>query len=99
MSLLDSTARDILEENIDGVLERPEEFEQGYRKVLREMGVEPNLETVLSFISGFLQGLIWDYYLRVKQRNMNPEEIADLTKLMKRRAWELRHAFLLTRVE
>lgn len=99
MSSLDRTAREFLEENIDDMMNRPEEFERGYREALQEMGIEPNLETILSFISGFLQGLVWDYYLRVKHREMNPEETKDLVKLMKRRAFELRHAFLFTRVD
>ena len=99
MEGLTAEARAVLEKNIDSVLEKPEEREEIYSSTLKEHGIEPNLETILSFITGFLTGLMAQFYVSKYGRFLNADEIGELTELMKRRAFEIRMAFMGTRIE
>jgi len=99
MAGLDDRARIALESCIDDTFKDLEGYEESVSLILREQGIEPDLESILSFIAGFLNGLAHAYYLREYDRPMNDIELDDLSKIMKRRAWELRQAFMSTRVE
>jgi len=99
MGSLTDEARIVLEKNIDNILKKPEAAEEIYSIVLREHGIEPNLETVLSFITGFLTGIMQHFYIVAYNRSLNPNEIKTLIALMKRKAFEMRMAFLETRIK
>ena len=98
MPKLDDRVRMIIENDIDGVLEDPVENEQEFKKALAKMGIDPNLETVLSFVSGFLvgQGLINIHNtLKLKKDSEEfAEQLNALEQLISRRAWELRDAMI-----
>ncbi len=86
MEGLDRKARALLEKMIDGILENPKEREDIYSYVLSEQGIEPNLETILSFIMGFLTGVLQHFHITEYDRYLNPDEISELNELLKRRA-------------
>ena len=99
MAGLDSEIRAALEESIDNFLEDAEGSEKIISIILEAQGIEPNLETLLSFIVGNAWGLMIAFYTTRYQRGMNDDESKDFIQVMKRRAWELRQAFIGTRIE
>ena len=99
MENLDGEARIIVESNIDIIIKEAKKSEEFHRLILMEQGIEPNLETILSYITGFLSGIVAGFYLHKYKRNMNSNEEKELLKLMKRRAWELREVFINARME
>jgi hypothetical protein len=96
---MDKEVRQIIERNIDNAIKFPKEHEKGYRDYVSKLGIEPNLETMLSYFSGLLLGLCSAYYLYKKNREVTKEEIDEFHDLMKRRVWELRQTLLETRLK
>jgi len=99
MAKLDDRVRMMLEKNIDTVIDNPEGTELSYRSMLTFQGIEPNLETVLSYLVGMLIGAADGSYVAYHQRLMSSDERMKVLELLKRRAFELRQAFLRTRIE
>ncbi|MCX6653916.1 MAG: hypothetical protein NTY03_02215 [Candidatus Bathyarchaeota archaeon] len=95
---MDDAVRKIIEGNIDNALKFPKEHEKGYRDSVAKLGIEPSLETMLSYFSGLLLGLFLAYYRFKKNCEPNIEEIDEFHDLMKRRVWELRQKLLETRL-
>jgi len=96
---LDPPLRAALEEAFDDFIREPKEYEKAYSILLRMQGIEPNLDSILSFISGYMYGCIIAYYKFIQDRKPTQEEIRNFFELMKRRAWQLRQAFIGTRIE
>jgi len=103
MAKLDHEARMIIENNIDSLLENPLEYEQEFKRILADMGIEPNLETVLSFVSGFLVG---QTLINIKKQSSLEqdsveyfEQIGAMDQIISRRAWELREAMIKARMK
>jgi len=96
---LDNNVRSLVEEEIDNILKSPKETEEDARFVLTLQGIEPNLETVLSSITGMILGRVMQVYRLIYKRKMTPDELIELVELLKRRAFELRQAFISTRIE
>ena len=67
--------------------------------MLAASGIEPNLESILSVIVGYLYGLAELWYASSYLRHINDDEFAEVIKLIKRRAWEMRQAFISTHLE
>lgn len=88
-----------LEQMFDTILEDPEKYENLGRQALVAFGVEPNLETVLAFMSGL-------YFLMVGAKYAAKEDLTDEEKkevqemfdVIKRRSWEIRDAMIKTRM-
>lgn len=99
MKDLDPDERSLLEEAIDKILKNPEKTEEDVRWVLRTQGIEPNLETVLSFITGVIYGGLSIFHQFKYKRDLNPDEQAESIQLLKRRAFEMRQVFIGTRIE
>jgi hypothetical protein len=95
---LDQDIRSILESNLDAVINDPEKAERAVTYILARQGIEANLETLLGYLTGMISGLISGIYLCKHRRNLNSEEELELTNLLKRRAWEMRQAFIGTRI-
>ncbi len=91
-------ARALFEKNMDSFINNAEETEFFILQSLQAQGIEPNLETVLSHISGFVNGTIWSFYHNKYHRFPNPGEVTDLIKLVKRRSNELRAALMSSRI-
>lgn len=98
MEGLDKDARTVLERNVDDILKKPKGMEETFSSTLRAQGIEPNLETVLSFITGLLLGIVEGIYDCKYDRLMNSDERDELDELLKRRAWEIRQALMSTRI-
>ena len=96
---LDEGARLIVEKNIDAVIQTPKKAEATFRTSLILQGIQPNLETILSMITGFLEGLVNSYYVHRHNRPMTDDEQNDFNTLLSRRAFEMRQAILSTRIE
>lgn len=99
MKDLDDEVRILVEKNIDAIIKKPKEIEEAYRFILREQGIQPNLETILSFITGMLAGIADSFYRFKYERLTNLDEKDELIELLKRRAFELRQAFIGARIE
>ena len=99
MAKLDETVRMWLEKEVDIVIKDPKKIEEFFSLILRGQGIEANLETILSFLTGFLTGYIQAMYVIKYGREINPDELLELIKLLKRRAFEMREVFIGTRIE
>ena len=99
MKGLDRDARSLVEMEIDGALKDSVNYEKNIRTVLRVQGIEPNLETVLSFITGLIWGRLIGFYSSKYHRHLNRGEMREVSQLLKRRAFELRQVFISTRIE
>lgn len=95
---MDENIRLNLEKAIDELLSQPMIIEERARTYLIEMGIEPSLETVLSYICGGLMGLVTASSTG-RHGSIRDQNIEGAITLLKRRAWELRRAFINTRVE
>lgn len=99
MEGLDNNVRSLVEKEIDTILKEPKKMEENVRLALRLQGIEPNLETVLSSITGMIIGRVLQVYGSIYKRDMTRYEMMQLVQLLKRRAFELRQAFISTRIE
>lgn len=99
MEGLTKEARLLVERNIDSIIKDPKSYEEWFSDILREMGIELNLETMVSFSSGFVVGMIQEFYYKTLNRSVNHEETTELYEIMKRRAFEIRMALMTTRIE
>lgn len=97
--IFDSEIRDIVETNVDNVLKDPKRYEKIFGTFLLMTGIEPNLETLLSYLIGYWVGLVDSYFFIKYRRFMNVDQRDELIKILKRRAWELRQAFMRSRIE
>ena len=98
MSEFDEKLRILLEKHIDDVLEDPEVYEEVFKKSLMIMGIEPNLETILAHSTGIIMGRLLTRS-RMTAREMNQAKIVqDAWIILRRRAYEMREAFLSTRI-
>ena len=91
---LDQNVRNSIENTIDGFLANPDEVFTVFSAMLAFQGIEPNVDTVLSAISGYLYGRVCAEYRRRFNRTLEQNEKSDFNKLMKRRLWELRQAYI-----
>lgn len=95
----ETDSRSLIERTIDRILKDPKEMEKNIRWALGAQGIEPNLETVLSFITGTVWGGVCVFLHFRYNRTMNSDEQEELIELLQRRAFELRQAFVSTRIE
>ena len=95
---MDPEIRVKLEEFLDIILSDRDKFKKSFSIVLEDQGIEANLETILSFIAGDTFGVTTGMYHIKHERSMNVDEMSDYLQILKRRAWELRQAFIGTRI-
>ena len=99
MAGLDKDARTYLEAQFDEMLKDPKSYEESFSIILEGQGIEPNLESMLSLVAGYILGGLVNFYHLKYRRMLNDDEKSDLLQIMKRRAWELRQAFIGIRIE
>ena len=92
LAKLHGDARVILEENITFIIRDPRAKLDFFVEMSRDIGIQPNLESLLSLISGFLWGLVHTYYATQVGRDMDTDETDDFLELLKRWAPEMRLA-------
>lgn len=95
---MDEKVRRIIESNIDTFLKYPKETEKGIKEYLKKQGIEPNLETILAYLTGMMFGLIEGHYRTLYGRGQTRDEEKDVLDILKRRAMELRYSFIETRI-
>jgi len=95
----DADARRALEQDVDSVLKDPRTVESNSTLLLRGVGIEPSLETILSYITGMITGRVHAIYRTKYNRELNRDEARELIDLLRRRAWEIRQAFIAARIE
>jgi hypothetical protein len=98
MSGLDNDARIAVEGNTDSIINDAKKAEEAFTLLLSSQRIEPDLETILSFIIGYLYGIVTEIYVFKHQRILESEEIIELNNLLKRRAGKIREAFMGTRI-
>ena len=91
---LDENVRNAIENTIDRYLVNPDEEFIVFSILLSSQDIELTLDTVLSAISGYMYGRVCAEYRRRFNRPLNQYEKSDFNKLMERRAWELRQAYM-----
>ena len=99
MTYLDDSIRTMIEKMIDSWMKDPKVTEETYRFILEKQGIEPNLETVLSFIAGIIYGASDGAYAVKYERLMNVVERKELIELMNIIIFEIRQALASTRIE
>ncbi len=100
MAGLEEDVRAAVEKNVESIIKNPKKAETMFSLFLTAQGIEPNLETILSFINGLLFGMTNDMTVIKYHRSLeSEEEIIEIVNLLKRRAWEMRQAFINTRIE
>ena len=83
MTVLDDDARIAVERAIDELIEEPKETEDEVHLILIAQGIEPNLEAVLSYLTGMLFGLISGFYFSKYHRDLNQDEQNELIECLK----------------
>ena len=95
---LDDTIRLRMEREIDSILSDPVNMENAIRRMLISQGIEPTLETTLSNLIGYCTGVFISYYSQIYGRVPNKQEAEEFDLIMKRRAGEMRDAFIRSRI-
>ena len=99
MTSLNPRARRLLERNYDLVCENPSIFEEGCSTILKTRGIETDLEKVVSYVNGFMYGLVECYYNLTLEKTMDEEERKELYLIMRRKDWEIRHSLISARIK
>jgi hypothetical protein len=94
---IDERIRGLLEKRIDEILKQPKSFFDIYTEFLEAVGIEPNLETILSLEMGYIYGVINGAYNMIHNRTMTQEEFSELTRILNLRAYEIRIAIIKAR--
>jgi hypothetical protein len=94
VSKIDVAIRNKIELAIDNMLKDPQKVYDEISTMLSKQGIEPDLDAILSAISGYFWGRVKAEYLDKFKRDLNEDEKTDFNELMGRRAWELREAFM-----
>jgi len=98
MGDLDNDARIAVEKSTDKMIKDAKNIDENYKSILIAQGIEPNLETLLSFINGFIFGIVSGIYLFKHKRALNSEETIELINLLKKRTFKLRQAIIYPRI-
>jgi len=81
MTLPDEAKRN-LEEAINDWLLRFDEIAESESEFLKRIGIEPTLETLLSYTAGILDSIVGGYIHAKYDRGMTEAEDAELTELL-----------------
>ena len=93
LKTLEEDIRINFEEACDSFLSEPRKRLTEYSLILKGMGIEPTLETVVNFITGTIWGVIMTYIFAFHKREPKEWEIVEIMKLLKRRIPEIRTVF------
>jgi len=91
---IDIQSRILIEKIIDQAIKTPEASYDLFSEHLASMGIEPNLETALSYITGYVLGAVAGISVSDKlEGDALRTYMESVRELLERRAWELREAF------
>ena len=82
----------VFEKTCDSILREPQKLLSMYYRGLQVMGIEPTIETAVSFIAGTIMGITSGSVITLYERKPEEWEIEEIAKLLKRRASEMRNA-------
>jgi len=85
-----------IEKQFDDFYNKPEEWMKAATNVLADQGIQPNLETILSYLVGMTCGETFEFIKAKFKRSWTNEEAIAISSLMARRAFEIRQQFVLT---
>ena len=91
---IDDEVRIIVDSNVDYILKNIEETLERCKYALISQGIEPTLETSLSFLTGTFLGMIEYHYVKKFDRFLETNEFFEFFELLNKRATEIRIAFL-----
>lgn len=97
MSTLDDEIRMYLERYIDLIVKSPSEYETMYRRFLGAMGVESNLDTIVSVIAGTCITAM-SHHSERKFGSVRQQDLDGTLDLLRRRAREIKETFIATRI-
>ena len=86
-------AKQNLEEAIDDWLLRFDEIAESESEFLKRIGIEPTLESLLSYTAGILDSIVGGYIHSQYDRGMTEEEDAELIELLKGKIPEFKRKF------
>ena len=95
---LDKDIRLFIEKQFDHFYKEPEEWKDVATMVLAEQGIQPNLDTVLSYLVGMTMGEAFQKFKAKFKRTWTNEEARAIANLLARRAFEIRQHFLATQL-
>ncbi len=90
---LTNEVKERLEEVINEWLLRFDEIAEAELEFLEKIGIEPKLETLLSYTAGVLDSLVGSFIHCLYDRGMTEEEDEEMIELMKRKIPELEIKF------
>lgn len=90
---LPAEAKRNLEEAIDDWLLRFDEIAESESEFLKRIGIEPTLETLLSYTAGILDSIVGGYIHSKYDRKMTEAEDAELIELLNVFLPEFEHKF------
>ena len=96
---MNTHARQVLEQEVDFILRNSSVVESSSTEVLKAVGIEPNVEAVLSNFVGAIIARVDTVYRLEEGRNMSSDELLELAGLLKRRVTEMREAFMSRRIQ
>jgi hypothetical protein len=96
---LNTHARQVLEHEVDFILKNSRVVESSSTDVLKAVGIEPNVEAVLSNFVGAIIARVDTVYRLEEGRSMNSDELLELAGILKRRVTEMRAAFMARRIK
>lgn len=96
MESLDKDIRLFIEKQFDRFYDNPEEWQRVASDVLAEQGIQPNLDTILSYLVGMTMGEAYQKIKSKSNRAWTKKEARAIAGLLARRAFEIRQHFLAT---
>ena len=96
MASLHKEIRLFIEKQFDYFYDEPEEWMKIATSVLADQGIQPNLETILSYLVGMTLGGTFEFIRTKFKRDWTDEEAKAVSSLMARRAFEIRQHFAAT---
>ena len=93
---MENEVRIEFERFIDKFIKEPEKYLQEIESFLHEFGIEPDLKSILSYISGNAWGQ-FSWHNKVLEIEITPQIKNEYMEIMKRRSWELRETFIRAR--
>ncbi|MBC8521656.1 MAG: hypothetical protein H8D26_06675 [Methanomicrobia archaeon] len=90
---LPNEVKERLEEGINDCLLNFDEIAEAGMIFLEKIGIEPKLETLLSYTAGVLDSIVGSFIHAQYDRGMNAEEDEEMIELIKRKIPELELKF------
>jgi hypothetical protein len=95
----DAKTRSRIENELDAIVTRPSHYVQESAFLLQSVGIEPNIEHMLSYLVGYLLGIVGQFIRSQYQRRPTWAETRELVAMLTRRGQEMREAYMQTQIQ